>query len=797
MDAFLDKYMNLINFFMKNLPTTHQSLAISVWLIGIVLTVGIIPSVSAETDCNATQCDTNGENCQRVSLMPVEQCETLLAIYQNTDGPNWWKSWNTTSNEPRDFVESSDDGNVVALNLIQNNLSGELPDLSSLTTLKELNLRNNKLTGKIPNLSALTQLEQVSFHKNNLCGQIPDLSGLTHLKQLDISQNQLTGPIPDLSKLNNLQTLGLGGNQLCRDKNADYSRFENAVKNYPFCSDDDQYPPCVKYALTISKEGNGSGSVTGEGCGNDCNEEYDENTEVTLTATPAADSSFAGWSGACSGTETTCQVSMTQAQNVTASFNLILIYELTVNLAGSGGTGSVTGEGVDCGEDCSEQYTENTEVSLTAIPAANSTFVEWSGACSGTDICQIAMTQDQEVTASFSLLSTVYTLTVSKEGRGAGTVTGEGIDCGSNCAVESAENTAVTLTATPAADSTFAGWNGACSGTGACQVSMTEAQNVTATFNLVPTVNEYALTVNKNGTGTGTVTSEGIDCGATCIRQYVENTEVVLIATPAADSTFAGWSGACSGTASCPVIMNQAQTVTATFNLVPLTQKAELEFVGLKPFYNVGEFVTLDLVEHLQTALRSPWVDLWVAVESPDRTFYYMSEFPLQPFSLKPQPYRRGIPSSELVDTEVRYHLLYFDVPAGIGGTYNFYAIYNEAGADLSNLLKTQQSNLVFATTVLSNNINPSRLLASPATLAMLVGEELELIVDSETTLSAIRSNCNISPLGFVQSTSAVSSDGNGVSCYLKALKSGNATLTTTDKNGNTLQTPIIVFSVL
>jgi len=308
MDAFLDKYMNLINFFMKNLPTTHQSLAISVWLIGIVLTVGIIPSVSAETDCNATQCDTNGENCQRVSLMPVEQCETLLAIYQNTDGPNWWKSWNTTSNEPRDFVESSDDGNVVALNLIQNNLSGELPDLSSLTTLKELNLRNNKLTGKIPNLSALTQLEQVSFHKNNLCGQIPDLSGLTHLKQLDISQNQLTGPIPDLSKLNNLQTLGLGGNQLCRDKNADYSRFENAVKNYPFCSDDDQYPPCVKYALTISKEGNGSGSVTGEGCGNDCNEEYDENTEVTLTATPAADSSFAGWSGACSGTETTCQV---------------------------------------------------------------------------------------------------------------------------------------------------------------------------------------------------------------------------------------------------------------------------------------------------------------------------------------------------------------------------------------------------------------------------------------------------------------------------------------------------------
>jgi hypothetical protein len=40
----------------------------------------------------------------------------------------------------------------------------------------------------------------------------------------------------------------------------------------------------------------------------------------------------------------------------------------------------------------------------------------------------------------------------------------------------------VTLTATPASRSTFAGWNGACSGAGTCQVTLDAAKAVTATF---------------------------------------------------------------------------------------------------------------------------------------------------------------------------------------------------------------------------------------------------------------------------------------------------------------------------
>jgi hypothetical protein len=81
------------------------------------------------------------------------------------------------------------------------------------------------------------------------------------------------------------------------------------------------------------------------------------------------------------------------------------------------------------------------------------------------------------------------------------------------------------------------------------------------------------LTVSKAGSGVGTVTSNpvGISCGATCSHGYNQGTSVTLTATPGHLSTFAGWSGACSGTNTCTVTTDAATTVTATFNLVPNT----------------------------------------------------------------------------------------------------------------------------------------------------------------------------------------------------------------------------------
>ena len=79
-----------------------------------------------------------------------------------------------------------------------------------------------------------------------------------------------------------------------------------------------------------------------------------------------------------------------------------------------------------------------------------------------------------------------HTLSVSKTGGGSGTVTSTpaGISCGATCTADFAEGTIVTLTPTADAGSTFGSWGGACGGSGACTVSMTEASSLTANFKL-------------------------------------------------------------------------------------------------------------------------------------------------------------------------------------------------------------------------------------------------------------------------------------------------------------------------
>jgi hypothetical protein len=65
---------------------------------------------------------------------------------------------------------------------------------------------------------------------------------------------------------------------------------------------------------------------------------------------------------------------------------------------------------------------------------------------------------------------------------GSGSVAGSGISCPGTCAQTYADATSVTLTATAAAGSTFSGWSGACSGVGACNVTMNSDEAVNATF---------------------------------------------------------------------------------------------------------------------------------------------------------------------------------------------------------------------------------------------------------------------------------------------------------------------------
>ncbi len=246
---------------------------------------------------------------------------------------------------------------------------------------------------------------------------------------------------------------------------------------------------------------------------------------------------------------------------------------LSVTTTGQG-SGMVTGgSSIDCsnaGEPSCSAWVPAGLVTLDAVASPGSAFTGWTGPCSGSgQECHLTLDPDQEasVAAQFEPL---HQLSVVKAGKGDGEVSSvpAGITCpsGTNACTPASftQGTRVTLTATPANGSVFQGWSGDCSGQ-TCEVPMDSDTSVIATFELEDLV--HKLSVSKEGKGAGTVRSEPalVECGSACSAWFLRGTPVVLSADPAAGSSFGGWSGSCSGTGECSVVMNDDESVTASF----------------------------------------------------------------------------------------------------------------------------------------------------------------------------------------------------------------------------------------
>jgi phospholipase C len=161
--------------------------------------------------------------------------------------------------------------------------------------------------------------------------------------------------------------------------------------------------------LTVVIGGSGSGSVSsnpaGIQCGTTCGADFSPGTQITLIATPTSNSAFSGWSGGCSGTQSTCVVMLNSVTQVKATFSAVSTpVQLSVVLAGAG-TGSVssTPAGINCGTTCAAIFNAGTQVTLTATLLNNSTFGGWSGGCSGTQLtCEITLNAATQVNATFN-----------------------------------------------------------------------------------------------------------------------------------------------------------------------------------------------------------------------------------------------------------------------------------------------------------------------------------------------------------------------------------------------------------
>ena len=169
------------------------------------------------------------------------------------------------------------------------------------------------------------------------------------------------------------------------------------------------------YLLTVSKTGNGSGTVTSEPggitCGSDCSETYNYNTFVVLTATAATGSTFTGWSDSgCPGTGT-CTITMSAAKSVTATFTQIC-YTLIRAHTGSGDdptTLPTNSSGCSSGK-----YHYGESISLTANPTAGWAVGSWVGTNYDVDTSTMnSMSMppsDWTVTANYVLSPVTYTV---------------------------------------------------------------------------------------------------------------------------------------------------------------------------------------------------------------------------------------------------------------------------------------------------------------------------------------------------------------------------------------------------
>ncbi|MCH1613644.1 MAG: BspA family leucine-rich repeat surface protein [Flavobacteriales bacterium] len=130
------------------------------------------------------------------------------------------------------------------------------------------------------------------------------------------------------------------------------------------CSKGDDNTPVVPQKFTVSVSASDGGSVSTSGG------EYNENTSVSITATPQQGYEFSGWSGTTL-TGSSINVKVTSNQTINANFTRS-IYTLTI---GSVGVGEVTQQLINSGR--GEDYESGKTIRLTATPASEFLFYNW------------------------------------------------------------------------------------------------------------------------------------------------------------------------------------------------------------------------------------------------------------------------------------------------------------------------------------------------------------------------------------------------------------------------------------
>ena len=174
----------------------------------------------------------------------ANDCQTLLDIMDDLVGDGGTAlNWSVDTPIGQWEGVASGTGRVYRIHLADHGLAGVLPaGITALDALERLTLRDNDLGGDIPDLSDLDNLEWLVLHRNAFTGSLPDtlgdmdsldylyiygneggfeggvpasLGNSTSLRQVWLHDNGLTGEIPsELGNMSRLRYLILSGNML-------------------------------------------------------------------------------------------------------------------------------------------------------------------------------------------------------------------------------------------------------------------------------------------------------------------------------------------------------------------------------------------------------------------------------------------------------------------------------------------------------------------------------------------------------------------------------------------------------
>jgi hypothetical protein len=239
---------------------------------------------------------------------------------------------------------------------------------------------------------------------------------------------------------------------------------------------------------------------------------YSANSKVNITATPSANWEFVNWTGDVAEPDSAhTTVTMNTGKTVTANFNRInSVLRVTAN--GGGNITPVLGNHV---------YPIGATVNITAIPAVNWAFVNWTGDVADVNSASTNVTMNWDKTVTANFIRTHSTLTIAIHG--SGNVTPEaGI-------YTYPVGTTANITATPASGYRFVNWTGDVS-----TIVNVNSASTNITMNRDYTITANFATIRQGGGGGGG--GGGGSSGVTSLIEYL-NSDGKFTVSATAEST--------------------------------------------------------------------------------------------------------------------------------------------------------------------------------------------------------------------------------------------------------------------